>query len=165
MKSDLTAERLRELVIYHPETGLFEWRLPRSGVGPGLFSGSPGSQGYLRIQIDGQRYAAHRLAWLYAYGEWPKRQIDHKNKVRSDNRLRNLRPASNAQNSRNRKLNRNNTSGHRGVFWSKVAERWQTYIMYKGKYRHLGLFDSIDLAVEFRQLAEAMIDPVFYGHC
>jgi Demerecviridae HNH endonuclease len=81
--------------VYDPETGIFRW--PNGRV-----AGSYTNNGYIFIGVYGLRFLAHRLAWLYMTGEWPKEQIDHINRSRSDNRWCNLREASNGQNSANK---------------------------------------------------------------
>lgn len=89
-RDELTAGRLRELLHYNPETGTFTW-IARSAHGShiriGAIAGSsPNSNGYLQIRADGRTYKAHRLAWLYVNGEWPRADIDHKNGVRACDR-------------------------------------------------------------------------------
>jgi hypothetical protein len=77
-KPELTAERLRELLTYDPETGLFVWRVNRRGnPRAGDVAGSYDGQGYLRKSIDDRDYRAHSLAWLHTKGEWPPIGIDH----------------------------------------------------------------------------------------
>src|SRR5437868_3578208 len=101
MKPRVTAERLREVLIYAPETGLFYWRGQRGGQGARCEAGTWHSHGYRSIKIDGVAYYAHRLAWLYVHGEHPNREIDHDNGDRGDNRIVNLRQCSHAENLRN----------------------------------------------------------------
>ena len=71
------------------------------------------------ITVDGKRYRAHRLAWLYVYGAWPLGRLDHEDTDRQNNRIKNLRPASNAENLHNRGKQKNNTSGYKSVSWHK----------------------------------------------
>jgi hypothetical protein len=98
----LTAERLRELLHYDPDTGVFTWlRVKGRRVRVGALSGKANGGGYFQIGVDGRIYYAHRLAWLYVHGEWPVASIDHVNCDRCDNRLANLRPATKAQNAAN----------------------------------------------------------------
>jgi len=99
--SGLTAERLREVVTYDPLTGIFRWRVTRGCAKAGAVAGGPEKKGYLRISIDGRRFKAHRLAWLYVKGCWPVDQIDHENGRNADNRFDNLREANNPLNSAN----------------------------------------------------------------
>jgi hypothetical protein len=90
-QAKLTAERLRKRLRYDAETGLFTRRVGSGHAHAGDMAGSVHSTGYVRICIDGGRYTAHRLAWLYVHGVWPSGQIDHINRNRSDNRIANLR--------------------------------------------------------------------------
>lgn len=121
----ITATRLRELLHYDPETGLFTWKVARQGTRAGAFAGAL-NHGYLRITIDWRHYPAHRLAWLYMTGEWPADLIDHINLVSDDNRFVNLRQATRAQNMHNSARPRTNTSGVKGV--SRYAGRWKAQI-------------------------------------
>lgn len=90
----LTAERLRELLDYDPETGYFRWRRDVGArAWKGQLAGTMARDGYEYIGIDRRRYPAHRLAWLYVHGEWPRGLLRHLNWLRSDNRLENLREA------------------------------------------------------------------------
>lgn len=98
----LTAERLRELLTYDPETGEFRWRYTRGCRARGQIAGTVTCLGYLTIAIDGRKYKAHRLAWLHVHGEWPYPEIDHINRIKLDNRLVNLRRATRAENNANR---------------------------------------------------------------
>jgi hypothetical protein len=101
-KKNLTAERLRELVDYDPETGKFTWTRNRAykALG-GTAAGYLNTNGYARITIDSVSHAAHRLAWLHVYGEWPKASIDHINRNRQDNRIANLREATQSEQNAN----------------------------------------------------------------
>jgi hypothetical protein len=92
--------------------------------------------------IDGKRYLAHRLAWLYTHGAWPHKLLDHRNRVTGDNRIDNLREATGSQNKANQLTNTNNTSGFKGVYWSKQNAKWQAGIRHQGKQKHLGCFNT-----------------------
>jgi len=130
-------ERLRELLEYDPETGVFIWKTGRGSVKAGSVAGSKEANGYVRIRCDGGRYMAHRLAWLYVHGEFPPEEIDHINGVRDDNRLRNLRCVSRTENTRNQRLSNRNTSGITGVHWDKKAGKWRA----KARGLRLGFFN------------------------
>ncbi len=142
----LTQSRLKELLRYDPDTGVFTWAVRRHGVRIGDVAGGVDFYGYLCIKIDGRLYKAHRLAWLYVYGKWPADQMDHINGVCDDNRLRNLREATHAQNEQNRALNANNVSGYPGVSWHKRDRKWQSQIGFEGRGKHLGYFDDPESA-------------------
>ena len=118
-ESRLTVDRLKQLLSYDPLTGAFVWLVSSSRTAAGTVAGSPDDAGYLRIGVDGVRYRAHRLAFLYMTGEWPEDQVDHINGVRTDNRWVNLRDVSDGVNKQNRQgPTAANTSGYLGVsYW------------------------------------------------
>lgn len=138
----LTQERLKELFRYDPETGDFFYKTNRGSRVVGAKAGTM-SNGYLVIRVDCILYRAHRLAWLYIHGEWPPDQIDHRNLVRSENKLNNLRPATDLQNRGNLSKRRNNTSGFKGVTYCDEQgrrRRWQAQITVNYKLMNLGRF-------------------------
>jgi len=141
--TELTQEQLQQLLSYDPDTGIFTNLKSRGRVKIGSVAGSKYSNGYICIAIDSKRYLAHRLIWLYVYGEFPANQIDHINEVKDDNRLVNLRLATNQENNHNISTpNKNNTSGYLGVYWYKPYGKWLAQIKVNGKDKHLGYFDT-----------------------
>ena len=141
-RAALTAEQVRELLDYDPETGRFTWRIAPRGHKAGSQAGCIDSYGYVVIRIAGAGHKAHRLAWLIAYGEWPDDQIDHINGDRSDNRIANLRDVStqiNQQNQRRARTN-NRSSGLLGV--TRKRGRWQAQIETNGKNVFLGCYST-----------------------
>ena len=136
----ITQKRLKEVLHYNPDTGLFTWIAHRQGVKVGSSAGNTTVQGYRIIGIDGKRYMAHRAAWLYMTGSWPKNQIDHINHIRDDNRIINLREVTHKENKRNQPINKNNTSGVTGVYWNKPLQMWHPKIMVNSKSINLGTF-------------------------
>jgi hypothetical protein len=137
-KLGLRAERLRELLHYAPETGLFYWRVSRGSVAAGIQAGKPHSDGYVLISIDGVTHYAHRLAWLYVHGEHPARQIDHRNQNRSDNCIANLRQASHPENARN--SSRRNRSDFKGVY--RQRSKWAARICVDRRFIYIGLYST-----------------------
>ena len=118
----ITQKELKDLLHYDPETGVFTWL--KSGKGRKANGETRGlTNGYFTIRINWRQYKAHRLAWLYVYGVWPKGQIDHINHNTTDNRIANLREVTNQENHRNMSLSKNNTSGVTGVYWGKQLEK------------------------------------------
>ena len=105
--------------------------------------------GYTRIMIRRRWYMAHRLAWFYMTGGWPKKCIDHKDRNKINCKWKNLRQATNSQNLGNAKLSTYNKSGHKGVFFYKRTGRWLASIAGK----HIGYFNSKKAAVAARKLA------------
>ncbi|MEK9720323.1 MAG: HNH endonuclease, partial [Quisquiliibacterium sp.] len=77
----LTQERLFDILDYDFETGIFRWKKTmRASAWAGDVAGDVKPNGYIRIYFDGRGYYAHRLAWFYFYGTWPKGDIDHINR-------------------------------------------------------------------------------------
>lgn len=156
----LTQARLKELLRYDPETGVFTnlvWRNNRAKAG--AVTGTSGTRGYLQCTLDAKPYKLHRLAWLYVYGEWPKGQIDHINHNTADNRLVNLRDVPCAYNHQNRARRTKSASGYLGVTWHKRDARWQAYINVNGRSHHLGFYLTLQDAVAARIAAERQYHP------
>lgn len=142
----LTVERLKELLSYDPETGVWTWLIsPRQNVAVGSPAGYL-QNGYRVITIDRKPYRAARLAFLYMTGILPAIFIDHENLNRSDDRWSNLREASRSANGANRPINKNNTSGFKGVSWHRSAGKWGARIRVCGRSRRLGLFSTPEAA-------------------
>ncbi len=155
--NELTAEYLRSVLHYDPETGLFTWKVRAANrVKVGDAAGCPNGDGYLHIKVQSRLYKAHRLAWLYMNGEWPKDQLDHINRNRSDNRIANLREVSHKQNQQNAGKSSTNTSGHTGVSWNKQNSKWRALIMHNRKLIHLGYFATLEEALSARKAAEKL---------
>lgn len=148
-RSDVTARRLREVLHYDPETGAFVWRVSLSNR---ALAGAPAggidkARGYLVIGLDGISYQAHRLAWLYVTGEWPKEEIDHWDTNKLNNRILNLRDVSFSTNQQNvRRPRRHNTSGYQGVVWDKRKKMWRAGLTKSGQFIYLGYFDDPKVA-------------------
>ena len=145
---NLSVERLREVISYDPTTGIFEWKGDNHGNRRhGDIAGHLDKRrGIRQIYIDGILYLAHRLAWLYFYGQWPEDQIDHINCNPSDNRICNLRESTQAENTRNTRIAKNNSSGYKGVSRHPNTTKWRARITYLRVEYHLGLFDTAEEA-------------------
>lgn len=142
----MNQDRLKEMLIYDPTTGVFRWRVrPNGRICVGDEAGNVHVKGYRYIQLDRRLYFAHRLAWLYMTGEWPKGQVDHKNARRDDNRWKNLRDVTREVNAQNRRTaSVKNSAGLLGV--SKHYGKFQATIFVGGKNRHLGTFVTAETA-------------------
>jgi hypothetical protein len=134
----LTADRLREVLDYDPGTGIFVAKVKRRGRCASGAEAGRIALGYRRITVDRRDYPAHRLAWLYVHGEWPQGPLDHVNRKRDDNRIANLRLATDSQNKANRPAQANSTSGIKGVY--KRYRRWTAQICVQGRRLNLGTF-------------------------
>ena len=153
--NELTAEKLRELLHYEPETGIFTRKVSTSNqVKASDIAGSVNGGGYLQIKMLSRTHKAHRLAWLYVYGAWPTDQIDHINRIRTDNRISNLREVSHKQNGQNRSKSSHNTSGHPGVSWYKRISKWVAQIRHNYKHIYLGSFTTVEEAIAARKAGE-----------
>lgn len=141
----ITQSRLKEVLRYDPETGMFTWLVSLSNRAPaGADAGGLDDDGYRLISIDGRLYQAHRLAVLYMAGVWPPEQTDHANRIPSDNRWKNLRPATRGQNQQNSKPR--GVSRFKGVSWRKDCGKWQAQAKLNGKQHYLGLYHTEELA-------------------
>jgi hypothetical protein len=140
----VTQDRVKELLEYDPETGVFVWLISASNAVPkGTVAGTRKANGYSEIKIDWRLYKAHRLAWLYTHGEFPDSFIDHINGDRSDNRISNLRLATKSENGQNQKTARpDNKSGYLGVHWCNREQRWVAQIALHGKKHFCGYFSD-----------------------
>lgn len=158
-KMKITQERLKELLYYNLLTGLFIWmvRIARH-VRAGEIAGTVNKRGYISIIIDGKSYQAHRLAFLYMTGEWPKGDVDHRNDDenpadvnRRDNRWCNLRDGTHRANCSNRKRHREGMPV--GVHFDKKRNKYVAQIQIKRKRTFLGYFTTKEQASEAYQKA------------
>ena len=158
----LTVHRLRELLSYDPDAGLFSWQFSRGPIRLGMQAGTVKDNGYVQIKVDGAFYRAHRLAWFYTHGEWPAHDIDHINGDRADNRLANLRCATRAENMQNaRKARRNSKTGLLGASPSRgKGGGFRADIKVNGKQTVLGTFSSAQEAHEAYLTAKRVMHPM-----
>ena len=159
MKNKLTQKRLKELLHYDPETGVFT-RILRSAncIQIGDIAGSIDVDGYNIISLDCLRYRASRLAILYTEGYWPENFVDHKNEIRHDDKRCNLREISNRCNQRNCGNSITNKSGVRGVSFIKRTGKWRASITNKGKHIILGHYKQFHNAVCARLAGEQCLN-------
>ena len=144
----MNQQRLKELLSYDPDTGVFTW-VKRLNNTAGAFD----AYGYVVIRVDKILYKAHRLAWLYTFGEFPAGNLDHINQIKNDNRISNLRVVNQSQNIQN-------LASVKGVSWDKEREKWCARIKVMYKTIHLGRFTEKDDAIAARKAAEV----VYFTH-
>jgi hypothetical protein len=144
----LSAERLRELLDYDPETGVFTWRgRPGNGVRAGAVAGRVLSTGYRSIKVDRVEHFAHRLVFLYVTGAWPQQEVDHVDCVKDNNRWANLRDVDHSTNKRNlRRALSTNRLGVLGVDRYRTGKYRATARGIDGRQVHLGHHKTIEEA-------------------
>lgn len=154
--------QLHELLHYEPQTGVFTWRVERTNALAGQVAGTTRcADEYQRIHFNGKQHAAHRLAWLYVYGRWPTKFIDHINGDKSDNRLANLREVTDAENKQNiRRARGNSRVGLLGVCFHKGAGKYMAQIGLGRARRYLGLFATAAEAHEAYLRAKRDLHPM-----
>ena len=154
MKQKLTQERLKELLDYDPETGVFIWKINRK------YTAKKGSvagclkNNYWHISVNGNRYLAHRLAFLWMEGYLPENQVDHIDRNKINNRWSNLREVSQTCNMRNRAVLKNNKYKITGISFHKKLNKIRADIRISRKLIYLGIFDNLLDAVKARWEAE-----------
>lgn len=161
-------ETLHEALIYDPDTGLFTWRErppshfktigawkvwnKRYAGKPAL--AAPDKNGYPTGAINGRTVYAHRIAWAIYYGEWPEKTVDHINRKKADNRIKNLRLATMSEQGMNMSHMRGCSSRFRGVSWFRGTSRWSAQINVRGSRIHIGYFlDEVDAAKAYDKAA------------
>ena len=158
----LTQEKLKEYLYYNSETGVFTWiKLSGRRARVGDIAGS-NCNGYLTLNFNGRKYYAHRLAWFYMYGYWPAFEIDHINRVKSDNRSCNLRESTRSQNLQNSQISIDNLSGHKGINWEPDRNKWLVRICINGKSHHIGRFNTMEDAIRAYTTKAKQLQQQYY---
>lgn len=160
----LTHERLRELLAYDPESGVFTWLQSKgtrvAGKPAGYICGEKG----IYIMVDKKGYRAHRLAWFYMTGAWPADQVDHIDRNPNNNAWANLREATGSENSHNTKRAHTNTSGVKGVSWVSSLGKWRTQVKLRGVLHSAGDFDDLQKAAEAVRSLRSRLHGEFTCH-
>lgn len=174
-RRDITPELCRQLLRYEPETGTLFWRPRPVGMfhaewqqrgwntryaGKEAFTADCGG-GYRAGAIFDVKIRAHIVAWAIYYGVWPEHQVDHEDLDRRNNRIANLREATNSANMMNGSKRRDNTSGHKGVSWSKQRQKWVVTVSANKKPYHGGFHARLEDAVEARAELAARLHGEF----
>jgi hypothetical protein len=150
----ITREELKRLLHYDLNTGIFTWRVNRGGgVKAGDIAGGLNSKGYIQMHVMNKLYRAHRLAFLYMLGYIPE-EIDHDDKVRSNNKWINLNRSNPLHNAQNQSVHKHNTSDVTGVCYSNNGCAWIATITVNYKTIYLGSSKDKAKAVEIRRLGE-----------
>lgn len=157
--STLTQSRLKEVLHYNPNTGVFTWIARIKGICIGSRAGCIHTNkrtGYrhIFIRVDRSLYKAHRLAFLYMTGMWPTNEVDHEDHDGINNKWKNLRDVTHVENHQNLSKPSDNTSGVVGVCWHKTYSKWTARIRANKKNIFLGCFAEFSDAVSARMAAE-----------
>ena len=150
----LTQARLLEILCYDKLTGQLTWKVNRGRAFKGHKAGSLGDNGYIYIGIDGGSYLAHVVIWLMVKGYIPEHDIDHKNRIKDDNKWDNLREATRQCNILNSTMQKNNTSGVTGVSMCKKSGKFCAFLILDRHQHNLGRFVSMLDATRARWRAE-----------
>jgi len=157
----ITQDRLKELLHYCPETGVFTWKSDKGTACKGSEAGCVRlfrrcGKSYRQISVHNRCYQAHRLAFLYMTGEFPEDQVDHIDGNGLNNIWTNLRPVTCGENHKNTRKNVRNISGVTGVAWAKARRKWYAYISVDSCNKHLGYFHDKEEAIAVRKAAEVL---------
>jgi hypothetical protein len=155
----MNQELVKELFVY--KEGALYWKKNRGRVLAGTRAGTPREKGHIQIVVNRKMYREHVLVWLMFYGEKPSLLIDHINGNPSDNRIENLRLATNAQNLANRGKTKSNTSGFKGVYRHNQTNKWVASIKHLGKKYNLGCYSSPEEAHEAYKKASISLNQQF----
>lgn len=160
-QSELTAVQLRDALDYDCETGAFRWKKDRAALArAGQIAGSPcHKKGYRFIRVNYTRFLAHRLAWLYAYGDWPGGRIDHVNGNTDDNRICNLRTVTSQQNCWNARVRSQSKTGERHI--SKHKNRYCVRFLRGREHVYRKSFPTMEMAVADRDRVAALLHGNF----
>lgn len=137
---------MNNLLHYDHYTGIFTWKTSRGCKRAGQVAGKQLITGHISIKVNRKSHLAHRLAWLFVYGDWPVCHLDHIDQNPSNNRINNLREVTRSQNMQNQGKHKTNTSGFKGVTFHNNRKKWQAQIQAQGKRIYLGLFDTKEIA-------------------
>jgi len=145
-----------KLFTYDPATGVLRWKItPGRRVKCGDIAGRKSGDGYLQVGYGYKTRAVHRIIYEMNHGSIPQgKQIDHKNRIKTDNRIANLRLATGSENQRNSTIQSNNTSGFVGVSWHKTKGKWQVNLSVANRWIFCGRFASKSEAIAVRLAAE-----------
>lgn len=137
----ITHEQLLQVLHYNPITGIFTWKVGKRGTLVGSRAGHQHkAKTYRHLSVNGKSYMEHRLAYFYYYGVWPKDKIDHIDHDKTNNAINNLREANTCENNSNVKMTKRNTSGYKGVSWSKKRSKWKCVVGHKKRYYCIGFY-------------------------
>lgn len=143
--------------------GVLYWKVSKGKAKVGSKAGYLNQIGYFQTQVSGKLYLSHRLIFLMHHGYLPQ-YLDHIDGNTLNNKIENLRTATLTQNQYNRKLNKNNSSGVKGVWWRKDIKKWRVSFKINGKEKSFGVFNNLELAELVAQEARTKYHGSFANH-
>ena len=159
---EITKELLHELFEY--KDGNLYWKIATSNrVKVGDPANYMDNTGYFRVRLNRKLYLTHRIIFFMHRGYLPE-FLDHIDGNPLNNEIENLRPVSRSENNYNQKTRTDNTSGIKGVSFSKAYKKWRAYIQVDKKYKHLGYYDSIDKATKVIKKVRKQLHGEFARH-
>lgn len=147
-KQNIDLEELRNRLDYDPSTGILTWKIKRRSVNPGDRAGCIARDGYRKITYNNQIYPASVLIWFWMTGVWPFEVVDHKNRIKDDNRWLNLRLATQRQNTTNSRTKLGDRRGIQEMWGPRAGTRYRVGMCVEGKRLEIGLFKSLEEAKE-----------------
>lgn len=157
----ITQDYVKQLLEYRD--GVLYWKVSRGKAKVGAKTGYLNQIGYFQTQVNGKLYLNHRLIFLMHHGYLPQ-YLDHIDGNTLNNKIENLRAATLTQNQYNRKLNKNNSSGVKGVWWRKDIKKWRVSFKINGKEKSFGSYDDLELAELVAQEARTKYHGAFVNH-
>lgn len=153
------------MLTYDSATGKLYWKIRPSRATPaGSEAGTVKDSGYIQVSYKNKSYLAHLIIWYIVKGEWPTQDIDHRNTIRSDNRIDNLRYSTDNENQWNKSMSRNNTSGYKGVSWHEKSGKWRADVVKHGKRVTVGYYRSRETANDVLRLVREILHGKFVNH-
>jgi hypothetical protein len=149
------------LQLFDYQNGSLFWKNDSGKIRRGTKAGTPRTKGHIQIQYARKLYREHTLVWIMFHGSKPVGLIDHINGIPSDNRIENLRIATNAQNLSNRGPTKSNTSGFKGVYLHNQTGRWVASIKHLGTKYSLGCYATPEEAHEAYKHATLRLNGEF----
>ena len=140
----ISVDEIKNSFEYNPETGRIKSLISGKIIG----AASILSSNYISIYLRGIKLRGHTVAWVLQHGKYPDECIDHINGNRSDNRMCNLRSVSHAENMKNKKKYKNNSTGVSGVYFEKESSRYRARIGHGKNTIYVGRFPTLLMAKE-----------------
>lgn len=143
-----TQHRLSQLFSYDKDTGVLVRKITVAhNAKAGSVAGCLNSDGYLHLRVDITLYKAHQVIWALVYGSWPEGVIDHINRIKTDNRIENLRDTTVQVNNINKGVRKDSKTGHPNVTWRDRDRLFYVAVKRNGRQNYVGSFKDLSSAV------------------